>query len=322
MTFFRNVVWFTKGLREYTKSGYEKASVYFGQDDLKVDISQRSFMITGANSGIGKTTALTIAKLGGVVHMVCRNRERGEKALKEILEASGNTNVYLHELDISKPRAIAAFAQSFEESGKPLHVLINNAGVLLTETERQFTEDDLEVTFATNTLGTHIMTTSFIPILSKYEDPRVVIVTSGGMLVQKLDLKDLQFSRLKPFDGTMAYAQTKRQQVVLTEQYSCRWPGVHFSCMHPGWADTPGVRTSIPGFYNKMKDKLRTEEQGADTLVWLAVAKGVTQHPSGLFFQDRKVVPVHLPLAWTRSSPQEHEKLMEILDSLSAQTTK
>ena len=60
------------------------------------------------------------------------------------------------------------------------------------------------------------------------------------MLVQKLDIKDLQFERMNPFDGTMAYAQNKRQQVVMTEQYAKLFPNVHFSTMHPGWADTPG----------------------------------------------------------------------------------
>lgn len=60
------------------------------------------------------------------------------------------------------------------------------------------------------------------------------------MLVQKLDLKDLQFEKMYPFDGTMAYAQNKRQQVIMTEQYAKKYPNVHCSCMHPGWADTPG----------------------------------------------------------------------------------
>lgn len=322
MSFFRNVVWFAKGVKEYTKSGYEKASRSFGKGDLDVNIRERSFMITGANSGIGWAVAMTLAKRGGIVHMVCRNRQRGEQALNEIMEASGNTNVFLHELDISKPRDIVAFAHSFEQSGKPLNVLINNAGVLLTEKERQFTEDDVEVTFATNTLGTHVMTSSFIPILTKFEDPRVITVTSGGMLVQKLDLADLQFAKQKPFDGTMAYAQTKRHQVVMTEQYGLKWPNVHFSCMHPGWADTPGVRSSIPDFHSKMKDKLRTPDQGADTVVWLAVAKDVPKLPSGQFFQDRKAVSAHLPLAWTRSDPAEHKKLIEILEDMSAQLTK
>ncbi|XP_070173436.1 dehydrogenase/reductase SDR family member 12-like isoform X5 [Littorina saxatilis] len=239
--------------------------------------------------------------------------------MAEIIEASGNQNVHLHELDMSRPRDIFAFARSFADSGKPLHVLINNAGVLVAEKERQLTPEGLEVTFATNSLGTHILTTALIPVLSQQEEPRVVIVTSGGMLVQKLDLRDLQSEKQRTFDGTMAYAQTKRQQVVLTEQYANKFPTIHFSCMHPGWADTPGVQSSIPDFHAKMKDRLRTTEQGADTMVWLAVAPCVKDLPSGLFFQDRKAVSTHLPLAWTKATPQECEQLVTILEDTSKQ---
>lgn len=63
------------------------------------------------------------------------------------------------------------------------------------------------------------------------------------MLVQKLNLKDLQFEKMQTFDGTMAYAQTKRQEVIMTEQYAKKWPSIHFSCTHPGWADTPGKKS-------------------------------------------------------------------------------
>ena len=147
------------------------------------------------------------------------------------------------------------------------------------------------------------MTRGMMNLLKKSEEPRVVTVSSGGMLVQKLDVDDLQFEKLSPFDGTMAYAQNKRQQVVMTEEWAREHAGVHFSVMHPGWADTPAVRTSMPGeltradfavkvsstffitdFYEKMKDKLRTVAQGADTILWLAVAKDPVSKPSGLFW--------------------------------------
>ena len=77
-------------LRQFSRSGYEAASKNFRAEDLQVDISHRSFMITGANSGVGKSVALAIAKRGGTVHMVCRNRMRGEAAMAEIMAASGN----------------------------------------------------------------------------------------------------------------------------------------------------------------------------------------------------------------------------------------
>lgn len=314
MSIFRNTVWFIKGLKEYTRNGYISASRHFNPTDLDIHVEGKSFMITGANSGIGKSAAVAIAQRGGTVHMVCRDSVRGEDARKEITETTGNQNVFLHQLDMSRPKDIAAFAKDFETSGKTLDVLINNAGCMVNV--REETEDGIEKNFATNTLGTHILTTLLMPVLSKATKPRVVIVTSGGMLVQKLNLKDLQFKQMKPFDGTMAYAQNKRQQVVMTEQYATIYPTVHFSCMHPGWADTPAVRQAMPDFYSKMKDRLRTAEEGADTMLWLAISDAALKKPSGLFFQDREPVSTHLPLAWTKSTQQEHEQFMSTLDEI------
>ncbi|XP_064908979.1 dehydrogenase/reductase SDR family member 12 isoform X3 [Columba livia] len=146
---------------------------------------------------------------------------------------------------------------------------------------RELTEDGLEKNFATNTLGTYILTTALLPLLEKEADARV------------------------------------RQQVVLTEQWAKAHRNIHFSVMHPGWADTPAVRSSMPDFYQRMKNTLRTEAQGADTVVWLAVSSEATKLPSGLFFQDRQPVPTHLPLASTHSPPEDEEKLMEVLEEFS-----
>ncbi|XP_060073048.1 dehydrogenase/reductase SDR family member 12-like [Ylistrum balloti] len=318
MSFFRNAVWFMKGLKEYTKGGYASASKDFKASDLDVDVSGRSYMITGANSGIGKCAAVAIAKKGGTVHMVCRDPKRGEEARQAVKEESQNQDVQLHILDMSKPRDVARFAQNFISSGKPLNVLINNAGCMVN-TRTVNSEDGLERNFSTNTLGVHMLTTALIPLLSKQEKSRVVTVTSGGMLVQKLNGSDLQFEKMNPFDGTMAYAQNKRQQVVMTEQYAKKYPDIHFSCMHPGWADTPAVQNSMPDFYEKMKTRLRTPEEGADTVVWLAVSDSVPSLDSGLFYQDRQSVSKHLPLAWTKSTADEETTFMQKLDNIAQQ---
>ncbi|XP_071085229.1 dehydrogenase/reductase SDR family member 12-like [Haliotis cracherodii] len=317
MSFFRNAIWFVKGLKEYTKSGYASACKAFNAGDLEVDVTGRSFMITGANSGIGKCAAIAIAKKGGTIHMVCRDGKRGEEAKAEITELSGNQNVHLHLLDMSQPRDVLKFASDFEKNTGKLNVLINNAGCMVNT--REVSEDGLEKNFATNTLGTYLLTASLIPLLSQSEDPRVVIVTSGGMLVQKLDGKDLQSEKMSKFDGTMVYAQNKRHQVVMTEQMARIHPRIHFSCMHPGWADTPAVRSAMPDFYNKMKDRLRTPEEGADTLIWLALAPAAIKQTSGEFFQDRVIVAKHLPLAWTKSTSQEEEELMTKLAAFKTQ---
>ncbi|XP_036235156.1 dehydrogenase/reductase SDR family member 12 isoform X2 [Molothrus ater] len=278
MSWYRNTVWFVKGLREYTRGGYESASKRFNPADVEVDVAGRSFLVTGANSGIGKATAKEIARRGGTVHLVCRNKERAEVAKEEIVTETGNQNIFLHIVDLSNPKEIWKFAEKFQNEHK-LNVLINNAGCMVNN--RELTEDGLEKNFATNTLGTYIMTTALVPLLEKAADARV------------------------------------RQQVVLTEQWAKAHRNIHFSVMHPGWADTPAVRSSMPDFYERMKNSLRTEAQGADTVLWLAVSAGATKLPSGLFFQDRQPVPTHLPLAYTHSPPEDEEKLMEVLEEFS-----
>lgn len=312
MSIYRNTVWFLKGMQEYTRSGYESAAKRFNPTDLDVNLSGRSFMITGANSGIGKATAQEIANRGGTVHMVCRNQGRADTAKDEIMEKSKNQDVHVHIVDMSSMRQVWEFAENFSQNNT-LHVLINNAGCMINQ--RELTDEGLEKNFATNTLGTYILTKALIPLLTKATDPRVVTVSSGGMLTQKLDVENLQFEK-GTFDGTMAYAQNKRQQVILTERWAAQHKEVHFSSMHPGWADTPAVQTSMPSFHAKMQSRLRTEAMGADTVVWLAVSPSAPKQKSGLFFQDRTAVSTHLPLAASRSSPQDEEKLLNVLEEL------
>ncbi|XP_059896316.1 dehydrogenase/reductase SDR family member 12 isoform X2 [Gadus macrocephalus] len=248
----------------------------------------------------------------GTVHMVCRNKERAEAAKNEIIDQSKNQNVHVHIVDMSSALQVWKFAQNFSQENS-VNVLINNAGCMVNQ--RELTDEGLEKNFATNALGTYILTTALIPALKKAENPRVITVSSGGMLVQKLNLDDLQFEK-GTFDGTMAYAQNKRQQVILTERWASQHKEIHFSSMHPGWADTPAVQLSMPDFHAKMQNKLRTEAMGADTIVWLAVSGAAGQQPSGLFFQDRKAVATHLPLACSRCTPQEEEKLQATLEQL------
>ena len=91
----------------------------------------------------------------------------------------------------------------------------------------------MEKNFATNTVGTHLLTQGLLPAIKKSSDPRVIIVSSGGMLTQKLNLGDLQTEK-GSFDGTMVYAQNKKQQVIMTHKYAERNPDVFFASMHPG----------------------------------------------------------------------------------------
>uniref|UniRef100_A0A8C7Y9T4 Dehydrogenase/reductase 12-like a n=1 Tax=Oryzias sinensis TaxID=183150 RepID=A0A8C7Y9T4_9TELE len=295
------------------RNGFLTASKRFVEKDLDVSVAGRSFMITGANSGIGKAAAMAIAKKGGTVHMVCRNKDKAEEARADIVKESGNKEVYVHILDLSETRKVWEFAEAFKKKYKALNVLINNAGSIMSQ--RDVNAEGLEKSFAVNVLGIYILTKSLVPLLEKSPDPRVISVTSGGMFVQKLRIGNLQSERGR-YDGTMVYAQHKRQQVVMTEQFAKTHTNIHFSVMHPGWVDTPAVANAMPDFHRSMKESLRSPDQGADTVVWLAISEVAITNPSGRFYQDRRVVSTHLPLAWTHSSPLEEQKFMSLLEEL------
>ncbi|XP_056277710.1 dehydrogenase/reductase SDR family member 12-like isoform X2 [Pseudoliparis swirei] len=318
MSLYRNGIWFLNGIHEYTRRGYEAAFKNFEPQALDVSVVGRSFMITGANSGIGRATSMAIAKKGGTVHMVCRNKGKAEEARSEIVRESGNTEVYVHIVDMSETHDVWEFAEAFKSQYPALNVLINNAGCVVHT--REVTAEGLEKNFATNTMGVYILTQTLIPLLQKSRDPRVITVSSGGMLVQKLRVHDLQ-SETGYVDGVTVYAQNKRQQVVLTQQWAKAKPAIHFSAMHPGWVDTPAVSTSMPQFHQMMGERLRSVEQGADTVVWLAVSRAAGRTRSGLFFQDRTLVPAHLPLAWTHSSAEEIQDFMTQLETLARPLT-
>jgi len=314
---WRGGIWFLSGFRAFSRTGFAQNQKKFEGSDLEVDISEKVFLITGANSGLGFATAHAIALRGGTVYMLCRNQERGEKAREEIIEQTGNDRVHLQIIDVSSRSSIANFVTNWMESGERCDVLVNNAGVM--PSDRQTTEDGIELTFATNTLGTFLLTNLMMPVLEDSAPSRVVIVSSGGALTQKMDLSDVQFEK-GSFDGTLAYAQTKREQIYLGELFEEKYGdrGVSFFSMHPGWADTPGVASSMPSFYDKMKDSLRSPEEGADTIVWLSIAEKLENKLyGGKFFFDRAEADSHLPLCCTSSSKKEISQLWDICCDLS-----
>ncbi|CAF1347306.1 unnamed protein product [Adineta steineri] len=315
MSFYRSAVFGIKGLSEYTRSGFESAAKGFNHTDIEVDLTDTHVMITGANSGIGKVTALECAQRQAHVYMVCRDELRGKEAREEIIYKSNNHNVELHICDLSQPKDVLKFTKEFVQSKKPLNILCNNAGCMINE--RQLIDNEYEANFATNTLGTYILTTNLIPVLTNNPPARVFTTSSGGMYISRLDPDDLNSTQMSSFKGDLVYSQNKRQQVVMMERFAQRYSSIFFASWHPGWVDTPALRSAMPSFYTKMQTRLRTPEQGADTLVWLCCLKDVAnRYINGEFFQDRTVVSKHLPLAWTKSSNEEDERFMNNLDEI------
>jgi NAD(P)-dependent dehydrogenase (short-subunit alcohol dehydrogenase family) len=290
----------------YDRTGFRRHSASFDPDDLQVDLSGRQILITGANSGIGLATAEALAGMGASVWMLCRSLERGQAALAAVREKTGG-DVTLEQVDLSSVASIDAFCERLPL--KRIDVLIHNAGVLPTSHQR--TEAGHELTLATNLIGPYVLTRRLQDRISSSDDGRIIFVSSGGMYTQKLRVDELEAPE-RGFDGVVAYARTKRAMVVLSEILAEELPGIGVHCMHPGWASTPGVKTSIPTFHRVTSRILRTPAEGADTVVWLAASARV-QGQSGLFWFDRAPRRTHYtPL--TRESLTERERLMAALN--------
>jgi NAD(P)-dependent dehydrogenase (short-subunit alcohol dehydrogenase family) len=291
-------------LFSFDRSGFERHARRFRAADLEVDYRGRICLVTGANSGIGFATAEGLARRGATVWLLCRDASRGRQALREIRRRVAGADVHLARLDVSDLGSVRAFAA--RSAPRRVDVLVHNAGVL--PDQRALTVDGIETTLATNVIGPFLLTQLLWPRLTAAPDGRVIWISSGGMYATRLSLADPDWTA-RPFDGVAAYAQTKRMQVVLAEQMAARGAaaGVGVHSMHPGWADTPAVRSSLPRFHRWMRKRLRTPKQGADTVLWLALRPG-TELPSGRFWLDRAPQPTHL-LPLTREGDAEREAL-------------
>ena len=278
-----------------------------------LELAGKAVMVTGASSGIGEAACRQLAAAGARPLMVVRDLEKGERSREEVLAAAPGAEAELIRCDVSDLASVREAAGLFLDSGRPLDVLLNNAGVL--PAERRHTGEGFELTFATNALGPFLLTALLLPALEAAAPSRVVNVSSGGMYTARLDLDDLQLER-RDFDGARFYAHTKRIEVALSEEWARRLAGrgIAFHSLHPGWVATPGVASSLPRFDKLMKPLLRDSDAGADTLVWLAGSPQVAACP-GAFWHDRRPRPKHR-VPWTRESAAERAILFDRCASL------
>jgi dehydrogenase/reductase SDR family protein 12 len=243
-----------------------------------------------------------------------RNKERGEKAIAELKAASGHDSVTLHLVDCADEKSIKSFAEQWAKNGnKPIHSLINNAGVLLEK--KEMTSSSHEVTFATAILQSFLLTALLAPAVAKAKPSpgRVINISSGGMYTMAYDANDPE-SKSRKYSGPQQYAVSKRAQIMLTELWTkkLKRSGIFFASMHPGWAETNGLLSSMSDFVENKRSMLRSSGQGADTIVWLAAAKreaiNVEQN-NGKFWFDREVTRTSFPFAGTEPGESDYVKL-------------
>ena len=289
----------------YTNLGYRLRSRDW---DPLPRMDGKVVLVTGATSGLGHAAARGFASLGATLWLAVRDRERGEHARAQITEHCADADVRVEVADLSQLQSVRRFAERLRGETPRLDVLINNAGVMTRE--RELSADGIELTLATNVVGPFLLTNLLIPLLLRSAPARIINVSSGGMYTQKLPIDDLQ-SEHGDFDGPAAYARTKRAEVILTELWAERLAGsgVVAHSMHPGWADTAGIKSSLPRFYRITRPVLRTAAQGADTVVWLGAAAEPAA-TSGGFWHDRRQRPTHL-LPGTREAEADRRRLWD-----------
>jgi NAD(P)-dependent dehydrogenase (short-subunit alcohol dehydrogenase family) len=305
------------GVWRFTRLGYTNSRRRWNA--LSAYMVDRHAVITGATSGIGLAAAKQLAELGASLTLVVRDKNKAKEVVRELTAQTGNTRISIELADMSLMKDVHALSDRLLKAGKPVDMLINNAGALFNP--RQQTAEGLEQSFALLLLGPYILTERLQPLLAKAESARVVNVLSGGMYSQRIKVSDLQSERGE-YSGSVAYAKAKRGLMILTEEWAKRWndDGISVNAMHPGWVDTPGVVDALPEFYRITKRVLRTPEQGADTITWLAAAKEAGQ-VSGKFWLDREQHPSHLSKR-TVETKSQREQLLQTLAELKTTTAK
>lgn len=223
--------------------------------DMAWNLNGRVCLVTGASSGIGKETAIALARMGATVVGVCRAGKKGEQALADIRAASGNQTVTMLHGDLSLQADVRRVATEFRARHDKLHVLLNNAGS--SYPRRELNEDGIEKTFALNHMGYFLLTDLLLDLVVASQPARIVNVASEGHRRGAIHLDD--FSIPRGWNMLAAYGQSKLANIMFTFELSRRLEGkgVTVNCLHPGV-----VRTSIWG----ANDSLVTRILGA--LAW------------------------------------------------------
>ena len=254
----------------------------------------RVCLITGANSGIGKETALGLARMGATIIMVSRNAEKGEAALTEIRQRSGNDHVTLLVADLASLEAVRRLAQDFRDQHQELHVLVNNAGGFIGQ--RVLSDDGYELTFAVNHLAHFLLTTLLLDLLKASAPSRIINVSSGSHTRAEINFDDLNAEA--KYSSITAYGQSKLANVLFTYELArqLEGTGVTANALHPGVVKTGFGRNNggaiglfFKVFHTVASPFLLSAGQGAETSIYLASSSEVGS-VSGKYFVKKEPV--------------------------------
>jgi len=272
-----------------------RRAAWWGDDP---DGHGRRVLVTGGNSGLGFATARALLERGARVLITTRDDDRARSARTALIDAvvarsadasraevGTRLDAAVLDLDaLDSVRSLAARSDLLAD----IDVVVHNAGAMFPS--RTVTRDGLERTYQVHVVAPFLLTMLLVPLLAARPDPRVAWVSSGGMYTERLIVRRVDSPG--GYRPSVAYARAKRAQVELAVELHRRLAastGIAFHAMHPGWARTPGLTASLPRFSRMVGPLLRSPDEGADTVVHLALASREGPAMSGgSFWHDRR----------------------------------
>jgi NAD(P)-dependent dehydrogenase (short-subunit alcohol dehydrogenase family) len=258
-------------------------------DPLSTAGAGRRVLVTGANRGLGLAAARALLARGAHVVLTARDEHRAATTAELLAEAVGGdaaTRITPMTLELGDLASVHALAARLGAQA-PLDVVVHNAGAMFPT--RELTLDGFERTYQVHVVAPFLLTALLLPLLTERPDARVVTVSSGGMYTERLVVRRIDSPRT--YRPSVAYARAKRAQVELGREWHRRVgsrTGTAFHVMHPGWARTPGLESSLPGFTRLASPVLRRPEDAVDTITYLALTpRGAQELDGGAFWHDR-----------------------------------
>lgn len=304
------MVFYGRFTPSYTQVGYRARSLLWR--DPKADFSGQHWVVTGASGGLGRFIALEAARLGANVTAVARNQSRLDQVVADG-KAQGITRIDTMLCDFSLQTDTQRLVRDLAADARKIDVLVNNVGLL--NHAHTITAEGREHSFTTNLLSHYVLTEGLIRADAfRKERPLVINMTSGGGYNVALSTRALNTLDPKKFNGTLAYGWHKRAQMVLNQHWRDTYGprGFTFYVMHPGWADTDGVKTALPRFREILQSILRDAKSGTDTALWLAAVRPAQREEESVWF-DRKQRAAHV-YPHTRTSKDTPQTLVAWLD--------